>query len=164
MLRAATSIAAPIERVFLLSTHIETVRGTLGLTPVAGRVTGHVVLGDRVTWRGWKFCLPQVHQTLITGYRFPVFFQDTQEHGRFDFFQHDHHFSEAGGATELQDEVRFTLPFGAAGRLVARLVLIPHIQSLLDARFRLLKRLAETDAWQEVIGTGPATDPMVVQN
>lgn len=151
VLHASTSIAAPIDRVFLLSTHIETVRATLGLRPVAGRTSGHVVLGDRVTWRGWKFLLPQVHHTLITGYRYPTFFQDTQERGRFAFFQHDHHFTESGGVTRLQDEVRFRLPFGALGRLVSRLILVPHIDGLLRNRFLLLKRLAETEEWRGIL-------------
>ena len=151
ILRATTSIAAPIQRVFLLSTHIDTVRTTLGLTPVEGRTSGHVVLGDRVVWRGWKFLLPQVHHTLITGYQAPCFFQDTQERGRFAFFQHDHHFTERAGTTELQDEVRFQLPFGPLGRIVARLILIPHIEKLLRQRFALLKRLAETDGWRTIL-------------
>lgn len=154
-LRATATIAAPLERVFLLSTHIETVRTTLALTPVGGRTTGHIVLGDRVVWRGWKFFLPQVHHTLITGYTFPTFFQDTQERGRFAYFQHDHHLSAIPHGTLLEDEVRFALPFGPAGRLVARLVLIPHIRKLLRQRFALLKRLAETEAWREVLVHAP---------
>ena len=151
ILRDSIVLAAPIERCFLLSTHIDTVRETLALKPVAGRTSGHVVLGDRVTWRGWKFFLPQVHHTLITGYTPPTFFQDTQEKGRFAFFQHDHHLSATPDGTLLEDEVRFTLPFGPAGRLVARLILIPHIRGLLRQRFALLKRLAETDAWRKVL-------------
>lgn len=155
VLRDSILIDAPIDRCFLLSTHIDTVRQTLALTPVAGKTFGHVVLGDRVLWRGWKFLLPQVHHTLITGYREPTFFQDTQERGRFAFFQHDHHLSPTPSGTLLEDEVRFTLPFGPAGRLVARFILIPHIRGLLQRRFLLLKRLAETDAWREVLKATP---------
>ena len=151
ILRDSTTIAAPIDRCFLLSTHIDTVRRTLALTPVAGRTTGHIVMGDRVTWKGWKFFLPQEHHTLITGYRRPEFFQDTQERGRFAHFQHDHHFTETKAGTLLRDEVRFALPFGAAGRLVARLILVPHVQKLLRERFALIKRLAETEAWREIL-------------
>ncbi|RXH58459.1 SRPBCC family protein [Granulicella sibirica] len=151
ILRHSTTIAAPIDRCFLLSTHIDTVRQTLALTPVAGRTSGHVAMGDRVTWRGWKFLLPQVHHTLITGYCYPTFFQDTQERGRFARFQHDHHLTETPSGTLLEDEVRFALPFGPLGRLVARLILIPHIRKLLRQRFALLKRLAESDAWRDVL-------------
>ena len=79
-------------------------------------------MGDRVTWRGWKFFLPQVHHTLITGYLYPTFFQDTQERGRFARFQHDHHLTETPSGTLLEDEVRFALPFGPLGRVVARLI------------------------------------------
>ena len=150
-LRATITIAAPIERCFLLSTHIDTVRQTLALTPVAGRTTGHVVLNDRVTWRGWKFGLPQVHHTLITGYVFPTFFQDTQEKGRFAAFQHDHHLAEIPTGTRLDDEVRFALPFGPLGAFVARWILVPHIRTLLQRRFALLKRLAETDEWRPIL-------------
>jgi ligand-binding SRPBCC domain-containing protein len=142
-LRATTEINAPIERVFQLSTDIEIVRQTLALAPVEGRTTGHVVLGDRVVWSGWKFFLPTTHHTLITAYTDPTFFQDTQEKGRFAFFQHDHHFTPTATGTRLDDEVRFTLPFGPLGAAVAHLVLIPHIRSLLEKRFALLKRLAE---------------------
>ena len=148
-------IAAPIDRCFLLSTHIDTVRQTLALTPVAGRTSGHILMGDRVTWRGWKFLFPQVHHTLITAYTEPTFFQDTQEKGRFAAFQHDHHLAPTAGGTLLEDEVRFTLPFGPLGRLVAHLILIPHIRTLLRKRFRLLKRLAETEAWRHVLNEQP---------
>lgn len=150
-LRATTEIDAPIDRVFLLSTHIETVRQTLALTPVSGRTTGHVVAGDRVIWRGWKFGLPQAHHTLITAYTFPTFFQDTQERGRFAHFQHDHHFTPTPTGTRLHDEVRFALPFGPLGAIVARLILIPHIEGLLAKRFALLKHLAETEAWRAIL-------------
>jgi ligand-binding SRPBCC domain-containing protein len=151
ILRDSIHIAAPIDRCFLLSTHIDIVRQTLDLTPIAGRTTGHVVLGDRVTWRGWKFFLPQVHHTLITACNQPTFFQDTQEKGRFAHFQHDHHLTQTPQGTLLEDEVRFTLPFGPAGRLVAHLILIPHIRTLLRRRFTLLKSLAETEAWRQVL-------------
>jgi ligand-binding SRPBCC domain-containing protein len=151
-IRASVFVAAPIERCFLLSTDVGTVRQTLGLRPVEGRTEGHVVLGDRVVWRGWKFMLPQIHRTLITGYAYPYFFQDTQEFGRFASFQHDHRFSATGDGTCLEDEVRFLLPFGPAGRLVARIILIPHVESLLRRRFSLLKQLAETEGWRSVLG------------
>lgn len=150
-LRATTLIAAPIERCFLLSTHIDTVRQTLALTPVQGPASGHVVLHDGVVWRGWKFLLPTTHHTLITGYTFPTFFQDTQEKGRFAAFQHDHHLRATPAGTELHDEVRFALPFGLLGRGVARLILIPHIEKLLKKRFALIRQLAESDAWRGIV-------------
>ncbi len=181
LIKESAIIHAPIERVFALSTRVELVRETLGMNIVdagteggveGGVTSGHVIDGSRVHWRGWKFGLPTEHHTLITGFVPPhshfirvdhheitkeAYFQDTQERGRFAFFQHDHHFYEspdpATGApiTELDDEVRFTLPFGQLGRLAAKFLLAPHIRTLTRNRFARLKQLAESDEWQQFL-------------
>ena len=145
-------IAAPVERVFRLSTSVELVRRTLGMRPVGGRVAGHVVAWDTVEWRGWKFGLPQMHTSLITGYEEPIFFQDTQRRGRFAEFHHDHFFEETAGGTLLRDAVYFSLPLGWAGRMVGKAILVPHVAGLLRQRFGLLKELAEGAGWREVLG------------
>ena len=176
IVRENTLIHAPIERLFDLSTSLAVVQQTLGMTPTGapGTLTsGHIIANSRVVWRGWKFGLPTQHYTLITGFIPPhehltrighhdltaeAFFQDTQERGRFAFFQHDHHFAEfAEGSnrapvTELRDEVRFTLPFGPVGRLAAQLLLAPHIRRLCRKRFALLKELAEGEGWRQFVG------------
>ncbi len=164
------SIDAPIARCFALSTRVELVKRTLGMNLVAGTregeiSSGHVVAGSRVHWRGIKFGLPTHHHTLITGYAAPhivgegamqqAWFQDSQERGRFAFFQHDHGFQQLSPETPtlLQDEVRFTLPFGVLGRVVARYILAPHVRRLAQRRFRLIKQLAESNGWREWVDT-----------
>jgi ligand-binding SRPBCC domain-containing protein len=144
-------IHAPIERCFLLATRIELVEKTLRMRPVAGKTEGHVVKGDRVMWRGRKFGLPQIHESLITRYERPVFFQDTMRRGRFKEFQHDHEFAEVDEQTLLTDKVRFSLPLGRLGKLVARRVLVPHICRLLQERMLLLKRVAESEEWRQYL-------------
>jgi ligand-binding SRPBCC domain-containing protein len=72
--------------------------------------------------------------------------------GRFATFQHDHHFSATeDGGTLLQDELRFSMPFGAAGALVGAVIMVPHIEGLLRRRFALLKQLAEGDGWRDYL-------------
>src|ERR1700709_2453754 len=144
-------INAPIERIFLLSTSIELVRQTLGMRPGAGRMTGLVVAGDTVEWRGWKFGLPQMHTSIISGYDAPVFFQDTQLRGRFARFQHDHFLQSVDGYTLAHDKVKFSLPLGPLGKVVARNIIIPHITGLLQHRFELRKKSAEGDEWNQFI-------------
>jgi ligand-binding SRPBCC domain-containing protein len=154
-----TTVHAPLARIFALSTRVELVQKTLGMKLVGGVTSGHIVDGSRVVWRGWKFGLPTSHHTLITGYAAPhtdadgsvsAWFQDSQESGRFASFQHDHYFHENHeGVTTLRDEVRFSLPFGALGRLAARWLLAPHTRKLCRMRFALLKQMAEGDAWKE---------------
>ncbi len=150
-LRDRMVIDAPIERCFRLSTSIEVVGLTLGMRPVEGKLGGMILAGDQLVWRGWKFGLPQMHETLITGFDAPLFFQDTMGRGRFAAFQHDHHFMDTQGGTLLEDELRFSMPLGWAGEMVGRLVMIPHIKGLLRRRFALLKRLAEGDGWREYV-------------
>ena len=149
-------IAAPVERVFLLSTSVPVVQMTLAMKPVAGtggwRTDGLIVAGDTVEWRGWKFGLPQMHTSLISGYEVGRFFQDTQLRGRFAEFQHDHHFEPIRDGTELWDEVRFRLPFGWAGALVAKRLMAPEIAGLVKRRFALLKGLAEGEGWRKYVG------------
>jgi ligand-binding SRPBCC domain-containing protein len=155
-LRDSVVIDAPLERCFRLSTSIEVVALTLQMRPVEGKLGGMILAGDQLVWRGWKFGLPQMHETLITGFREPrdngpAFFQDTMGRGRFATFQHDHHFLATQGGTLLEDELRFSMPFGWAGETVGRLLMVPHIEGLLRRRFALLKRLAEGDEWRRYV-------------
>jgi ligand-binding SRPBCC domain-containing protein len=144
-------IHAPIERCFLLSTHIELVGRTLGMRPVAGKSEGMVVGGDSLVWGGWKFGLPQVHESLITRYERPVFFQDTMRRGRFKRFQHDHHFVEIDGHTLLTDKLRFSMPLGWPGKKVGQYVVVPLMCRLLRKRLELVKRVAETEEWRRYL-------------
>lgn len=116
---------------------------------VAGRTEGCVRGGDTVRWEGWKFGLPQFHVSLISEFEEPVYFQDRMLNGRFKSFAHDHHFREAQGGTLLEDELRFSLPLGIAGRAVARVIMVPYIRRLMRERFLMLKDIAEGEAWRQ---------------
>lgn len=145
-------IAAPIDRCFLLTCSIALVQEELGMTPVSGRTSGLVRPGDTVRWEGWQLGLHHHHVSLISGYTRPTFLQDTMLAGRFRTFQHDHILRELpGGFTELHDELRFSLPWGFAGRLVARYVMVPHILRLMRSRFHRLRRIAATEAWKNYL-------------
>ena len=157
-LKESIHINAPADRCFLLSTSIPLVEQILGMKPVSGKTTGLVGMGDRLLWRGWKFGLPALHETLITAYDRPRFFQDTMGRGRFRHFQHDHQFEEIDGRTLLVDIVRFSMPFGPAGRLVGKHIVVPHVLNLMLRRFALLKRIAEGTDWERYLA-GESTVP-----
>jgi len=138
-------ISAPIERCFLLSTNVELVGRALGMKPIEGKTSGLVVENDKLLWAGWKFGLPQMHESLITKYERPSFFQDTMERGRFKRFQHDHYFYVMNDRTVLNEKIRFTMPLGFMGKLVAKFVLVPYLSKRLRRRLNLLKRVAENN-------------------
>ena len=153
-LKESIHVNAPMDRCFLLSTSIELVQKTIGLTPVEGKTTGLIVSGDQLVWRGWKFGIPAMHETLITGYERPTFFQDTMGRGRFKSFQHDHHFAEMNGCTTMWDIVRFSMPLGLPGKLVGKHVVVPHVLKLMTQRFELIKRIAEGSEWERYLADG----------
>ena len=153
VLRETAIVHAPVQRCFDLCCCIALVQQELGMQPVAGRTTGFVVAGDTVRWEGWQLGLKHLHVSLISGYVSPTFMQDTMLQGRFKTFQHDHHMRDTGDGTELMDELRFSLPFGWLGRLVARYVMVPHILRLLRSRFARIRRIAESDEWRLYLPT-----------
>ena len=150
-------VRAPMERCFLLSTDIGLVGDILKMKPVEGKTSGRVAAGDRLLWTGWKFGFAQRHESLITRYERPHFFQDTMGRGRFKRFQHDHSFHEVGGYTLLTDKIRFIMPFGILGHLVGQYVMVPYISRTLRRRLVLLRRVAEGEEWRRILPEGDAS-------
>ena len=150
-IKETVHVNAPVERCFLLSTSIELVQQTLRMRPVSGKTAGLIVNGDQLLWRGWKFGLPAWHETLITRYERPDFFQDTMGRGMFSRFQHDHQFQDVDGYTLMTDIVRFSMPLGPLGRAMGRLVVAPHVLNTMRKRFELIKRIAEGRDWERYI-------------
>lgn len=160
--RETALIHAPLDRVWALSTRVELVRDTLGMKLVGGTTSGFIGDGSRVVWRGWKFGLPTEHHTLITGFEAPhetgngeraAWFQDSQEKGRFQSFQHDHAFREMhtkteGTVTILGDHVQFSLPLLIGGALSSRFLLRPYVKALVRRRYAILKEMAEGEGWR----------------
>jgi ligand-binding SRPBCC domain-containing protein len=151
-LRAEIAVRAPIERCFLLSTSVAIVERELGMHPVRGRTSGLVTAGDTIRWEGRQFAMPQFHESLIEDFRPFIFFRDRMIGGRFASFVHDHSFTELGDSrVMLRDELRFTMPWGWLGDLIGACILAPHIRRLMRRRFRLLKRIAEGEAWRQYL-------------
>jgi ligand-binding SRPBCC domain-containing protein len=144
-------INAPIDRCFLLATSIELVSLSLNMRPVEREAKGLVEPDDRLLWHGWKFGFPQMHETVITAYERPHYFQDSMRRGRFKRYQHEHSFTEIDGHTLLHDKIRFSLPLGWVGDIVAKNVIVPYIARSLHTHLQLLKRVAETDEWRKYL-------------
>lgn len=142
----ATRIDAPPETVFDLARSVDAHEQSMadtGERAVAGKTTGLLGAGDRVTWRARHFGVPLTLTAEITEYDRPRFFRDEQVDGPFAAWVHDHRFDPDGDATVMTDSVRFASPLGPLGRLVDAIVLEDYLERLIRERGRTRKRLAE---------------------
>ncbi len=122
------------------------------MKPLEGKVSGLLEADDRLVWAGWKFGFPQMHESYITQYDRPAYFQDTMGRGRFKRYQHDHYFYEMNERTVLNDKIRFSMPLGFLGRLVGQYLLVPYLSKKLRRRLSLLRKVAENRReWQKYL-------------
>jgi ligand-binding SRPBCC domain-containing protein len=149
LIQLETKIAAPPERCFLLSLnidlHVESTKKT-SERAIAGVTHGLIGPGEKVTWQGRHFGLMLTHETLISKYDRPNYFQDVMTRGTFQSFVHDHYFdSMPDDATLMRDELWFAAPLGPLGRLAETLFLRRYLTGFLNERNRTIQRIAEAD-------------------
>src|SRR5947209_5752670 len=118
-----TLIDAPLTRCFDLARSVEVhVLGNVhfGETAmaIAGRTSGLVEMGERVTWRAKHFCVWQELTSEITQMQRPTYFQDVMVRGIFRSMTHDHSFRQlSGGKTEMRDLFTIAAPIPVLGRI-----------------------------------------------
>ncbi|AEU38701.1 SRPBCC family protein [Granulicella mallensis] len=164
-LREVTVIAAPLERVFDLARSIEVHlldNIHFGEQATAGTRTGLHGMGEQVMWQARHFFVRQTLVSLITAFDSPRYFQDTMLRGAFRSMQHDHFFRKVQPAddgsprTEMTDEFRFAAPILEGGLLAEFFVLRRYMRNLLRERNAVIKRVAESDEWQQYLPSVPA--------
>ena len=85
------------------------------------------VLGAPLRWR-----------TLITSYEPPHRFVDTQLMGPYSFWHHTHEFEEIPEGTLVRDTVRYALPLGALGQLVAGRLVDADLEDIFRYRRKVI--------------------------
>lgn len=149
-----TRIAAPAMRVFLLSLSMDLHQESASQSSeraIAGVTQGIIGLNERVTWRGRHFGFMLQHETEITKYEAPVFFEDVMVRGMFKTFVHQHTFCEAQGVTTMRDTLTFAAPLGLLGRIAEGLFLSTHMDEFLTLRNQHIKKVAESDRWRRYL-------------
>ena len=85
--------------------------------------------------------LPVYWQTLIAEWQFPHKFVDTQLKGPYKFWYHTHSFKKVDGGVLMIDEVRYKLPLGFLGRLVAGYLVDADVNSIFKYRREVISEL-----------------------
>ena len=159
LIQVETKIAAPPERCFLLSLNIDLHKASTAQTSeraIAGVTHGIIGPNQTVTWRGRHFGLMLTHETFISQYDHPHYFQDIMLRGMFKSFIHDHYFDpQPDGTTLMRDNLRFAAPLGPLGWLAETLVLRRYLTGFLAERNNLIKSVAESpeSIWQPYLAS-----------
>lgn len=155
-----TIIFAPLERTFDLARsidlHADSTSGT-GERAIAGVTSGLIELGQEVTWRAKHLGVWQSLSSRITAFERPAHFRDSMVRGAFRRFDHDHYFEPCAEGTRMRDVFDYTSPLWILGRAADRLFLERYLRSFLAERNRVVKEVAESDAWRKYLrGPGGA--------
>jgi ligand-binding SRPBCC domain-containing protein len=155
-IRMLTFINAPIDRCFDLARSIDLHKlSTAGTDEeaIAGVTSGLIGGGELVTWRARHLGITQTLTSKITQFRRPHHFRDEMVKGAFKLIQHDHLFEESGGGTNMRDHFYFESPGWVLGAAFNKLFLTNYLRRLLIKRNAMIKEVAETDQWKEILSS-----------
>jgi ligand-binding SRPBCC domain-containing protein len=126
-----------------LSAHAESASFSGERIVEPGRTSGHLELGDLVTFEGRHFGVRQRFTTRIVELDRPHRFVDEMVRGTFKSLRHEHEFHLKDGRTLMRDILLWTPAFGIAGKLADALFLKRHMEWFVRTKQQHLKRLAE---------------------
>ncbi|MGB3800076.1 MAG: SRPBCC family protein [Lewinella sp.] len=154
-IQVRTLIAADRKIVFDLARSIDLHKLSTAQTneeAIAGRTSGLIDLGETVTWRARHFGVYQRLTARVTEFDSPGYFVDEMVAGAFKRFRHEHRFDAVDGATLMTDTFDYTAPLGLLGKLADGLFLQRYMTGLLTQRNAVLKQVAESPRWREILG------------
>ncbi|MDF2455047.1 MAG: uncharacterized protein K0R51_1040 [Cytophagaceae bacterium] len=149
-----TAINAPVSRVFDLSRSIDLHLQSMAHsneTAIAGRTSGLIEWNETVTWKAKHFGVYHQLTVRITALEKYSHFTDIMEKGIFASMEHIHSFRTQGDATIMNCRFEFKAPCGPLGRLAETLFLKQYMRNLLLERNRVIKRIAESDEWKNLL-------------
>ncbi|WP_136668872.1 SRPBCC family protein [Flavobacterium sp. H122] len=141
-----TVINSAKEIVFDLSRSIDFHQESLKKTKekaTKGRTSGHIELGETVTWRGKHFGFYLTHESKISQMSKYGSFTDEMINGCFKSFIHHHRFITQNNSTVMIDEIIYETPFGILGKIFNESVLKKYLIKIIIERNTLLKLFAE---------------------
>ena len=103
-----------------------------GERAISGVLSGHIGLGQEVTWRARHFGVWFTMTSRITALDRPTRFVDEQVRGPFRSFRHEHRFDDVTGVTIMTDTIDLVSPI--FGILAERAVLVPYLRRLIRVR------------------------------
>jgi len=154
VIELTTIINAPIERCFDLARSIDLHKlSTAGTDEeaIAGVTSGLIGKGQRVTWRAKHFGITQTLTSKITQFQYPYRFRDEMIKSAFKMIKHDHIFERLGHKTVMRDKFQFESPGWILGIVFNKIILIQYLRDLLIKRNQIIKEVAESERWKQLL-------------
>jgi ligand-binding SRPBCC domain-containing protein len=146
LIEVTTEIHSDIHTCFDLARNIdihkESLKDTIKI-PFAGKTSGHIGLGEWVSWESIHFGMVKHLTSKITEFNRPNYFVDEMVSANFKSFRHQHIFKQEDNKTIMINKFYFEAPYGMVGNLANVLVLKKYMRKLLVRRANLLKQYAE---------------------
>lgn len=112
------------------------------LTPTPIAMGPGIVIDYRLSLHG----VPVRWRTLIERWEPGRCFVDLQLTGPYAYWEHTHTFEESDGGTTIGDQVRYRMPFGAAGAIAHRLLVARDLERVFAHRHAQVERLLGGEA------------------
>lgn len=118
---------------------------------VAGTRFGLMEKEDTVTWKAKHILKTRILRVKITGMTKAEKFTDEQVEGDFKLMRHEHFFKSCENGTIMIDLFHFESPYGVIGRFFNVLFFTRYMKKLLEHRNSLIKEIAETGKWRQLL-------------
>jgi len=141
--RTTTRIALPLDVVFAFfsdATNLEKITPPELRFRIVSPKPVTISEGALIEYRLRLFGVPFGWSTLISRWKPPHEFVDEQLKGPYKQWIHTHRFSSVGSETLMEDTVRYVIPLGPLGNLVAPLVAL-QIRRIFEYRESVIRTL-----------------------
>jgi hypothetical protein len=143
-LRAEQWLARPPEQVFPFfadPANLEKITPPFLRFRILGATTPRIGSGTLIDYALRLHGLPLRWQSRIESWQPNRVFVDVQTHGPYSLWHHTHEFEPADGGTVMRDRVRYRLPFGALGDLVAGGSVRRDLEAIFEFRRKRIQEL-----------------------
>jgi len=112
------------------------------VTITSGSREQSIYEGMIITYTLYPFMmLPVRWETEITKVTKPVFFEDIQKSGPYEYWHHRHTFKEIDGGVEMTDFLQYSLPMGYFGELVNMLIVSHRLEEVFNYRKKRVEEI-----------------------
>lgn len=112
------------------------------VTITSGSGEQSIYEGMIITYTLYPFMmLPVRWETEITKVTKPVFFEDIQKSGPYEYWHHRHTFKEIDGGVEMTDFLQYSLPMGYFGELVNMLIVSHRLEEVFNYRKKRVEEI-----------------------